>query len=69
MGSIMPLVVEVVTMERGHFSWQRGELIAKIEPFVVAYNTTKAPFNWTATADSILEKLKQLCAQISRTAN
>jgi len=69
MGSIMPLVVEVVTMERGHHSWQRGQLIAKIEPFVVAYNTTKAPFNWTATADSILEKLKQLCAQISRTAN
>jgi hypothetical protein len=69
MGSIMPLVVEVVTMERGHHSWQSGELIAKIEPFVVAYNTTKAPFNWTATADSILEKLKQLCAQISRTAN
>jgi hypothetical protein len=28
-------------------------------------NKTKAPFNWTATADSILEKLQRSCSQIS----
>jgi putative transposase len=33
------------------------ELIAKIKQFVAAYNQTKALFSWTATADSILEKL------------
>jgi putative transposase len=41
------------------------ELIAKIEQFVAAYNKTKTHFNWTATADSILEKLQRLCSQIS----
>ncbi|MEB3272004.1 MAG: hypothetical protein VKJ44_10240 [Synechococcus sp.] len=45
----------------------RQKLIAKIEPFVAAYNKAKAPFNWTATADSILEKLQRLCSQISGT--
>ena len=43
------------------------ELIAKIEQFVAADNKTKTTFNWTATADSILEKLQQLCSQISGT--
>jgi putative transposase len=33
------------------------ELIAGVEQFVMAYNKTKAPFNWTAAAGSILEKL------------
>jgi putative transposase len=47
----------------------RLELIAKIEQFVAAYNKTKASFNWTATADSILEKLQRLCTQISGTAH
>ena len=48
----------------------RQELIAKIEQFVAAYNKTKAaPFNWTATADSILEKLQRLCSQISGTGH
>jgi hypothetical protein len=45
------------------------ELIAKIEQFVAAYNKTKTPFNWTATADSILEKLQRLCTQISGTGH
>jgi hypothetical protein len=46
-------------IRRGSFSSVK-ELIAKIEQFVAAYNKTKAPFNWTATADSILEKLQRL---------
>ncbi len=34
------------------------ELITKIEQFVASsYNETKVPLIWTATADSILEKL------------
>jgi putative transposase len=43
------------------------ELIAKIEHFIVNYNKGSAPFSWTATADSILEKLQRLCSQISGT--
>jgi hypothetical protein len=39
-------------IRRGSFSGVK-ELIAKIEQFVAAYNKTKAPFNWTGTADSI----------------
>jgi putative transposase len=45
------------------------ELITKVEQFVAAYNKTKAPFNWSAAADSILEKLQRLCLQISGTAH
>jgi putative transposase len=55
-------------IRRGSFSSVK-ELIAKIEQFVAAYNKSKAPFNWTATADSILEKLQRLCSQISGTAH
>jgi len=33
------------------------ELVAKIDEFVSHYNTHQAPFVWTATADSILEKV------------
>jgi len=56
------------TIRRGSFSSAK-ELITKIEQFVTAYNKTKAPFNWTATADSILEKLQRLCSQISGTGH
>jgi putative transposase len=55
-------------IRRGSFSSVK-ELIEKIEQFVVAYDKTKAPFQWTATADSILEKLQRLCSQISGTAH
>ncbi|MFO8237760.1 MAG: IS630 family transposase [Prochlorococcaceae cyanobacterium] len=55
-------------IRRGSFSSVK-ELIAKIEQFVAAYNKTKAPFNWTATADSILEKLQRLCSHISGTGH
>ncbi|MDD5234485.1 MAG: IS630 family transposase, partial [Syntrophales bacterium] len=39
----------------------------KINQFVQQYNTTTRPFVWTATADSILEKIKRLCQFISGT--
>ena len=41
------------------------ELVAKIEQFVQHYNAHACPFAWTATADSILEKIKRLCQVIS----
>jgi putative transposase len=55
-------------IRRGSFSSVK-DLIAKIEQFVAAYDKTKAPLQWTATADSILEKLRRLCSQISGTAH
>jgi putative transposase len=43
------------------------ELITKIKYFVNQYNLNSRPFVQTATADSILEKIKRLCQRISET--
>jgi len=43
------------------------ELIRKIDSYVTLYNPRKRPFVWTATADSILAKLKRLCKVINGT--
>lgn len=43
------------------------DLIRKINQFVQSYNKNTRPFQWTATADSILEKIKRLCQCISET--
>lgn len=43
------------------------DLVSKIEQFVKHYNKETQPFTWTATADSILEKIKRLCHSISET--
>ncbi len=53
-------------IRRGTFKSVK-ELIAKIEQFVNHYNRDSHPFIWTATADSILEKIKRLCQRISGT--
>jgi putative transposase len=53
-------------IRRGTFKSVK-ELIAKIEQFVEHYNVNSRPFVWTATADSILEKIKRLCQCISET--
>ena len=53
-------------IRRGSFSSVK-ELIAKIEHFIANYNKGSTPFSWTATANSILEKLQRLCSQISGT--
>lgn len=45
------------------------ELVAKIERFVNDYNKNTTPFSWTATADSIFEKLKRLCSRICDSAH
>lgn len=45
------------------------QLIQRIDRFVASYNTNCKPFRWTATADSILEKLHRLCSPISGTGH
>jgi hypothetical protein len=53
-------------IRRGTFKSVK-ELVSKIDQFVQHYNATTRPFAWTATADSILEKIKRLCQFISGT--
>jgi len=53
-------------IRRGTFRSVR-QLIEKIDLFVSNYNQHSTPFAWTATADSILEKLSRLCERISET--
>src|SRR6266481_8777567 len=43
-------------IRRGSFSSVK-DLIQKIDKFVQNYNRTHRPFEWTATADSILQKI------------
>lgn len=53
-------------IRRGSFRSVK-ELVAKIDSFVQHYNRSRHPFVWTATADSILAKIKRLCSSISGT--
>jgi len=53
-------------IRRGTFKSVK-DLVAHIEHFVKQYNGKSRPFVWTATADSILEKIKRLCQSISET--
>ena len=53
-------------IRRGTFS-SVNDLVKKIDQFVEHYNTNTKPFVWTATADSIFEKIKRLCQGISET--
>jgi putative transposase len=55
-------------IRRGTFRSVKA-LIAKIEQFVNQYNRTSHPFVWTATADSILGKVRRLCQCISETGH
>jgi len=55
-------------IRRGTFKSVR-DLVAKIENFVQHYNHRCQPFTWTATADSILEKLGRLCKAVAGTAH
>jgi putative transposase len=55
-------------IRRGTFKSVKA-LIAKIEWFVNQYNQHSRPFVWTATADSILEKVRRLCQRISETGH
>jgi putative transposase len=60
-------IVTQRAIRRGTFSSVK-ELTAKIDHFVKQYNADSRPFVWTATADSILEKIKRLCQYISETS-
>ncbi|AGW95555.1 IS630 family transposase [Cupriavidus sp. DF5525] len=55
-------------IRRGSFTSVK-ELVQKIDRFVAHYNQNCKPFNWTATADSILAKLNRLCERISGTGH
>jgi putative transposase len=53
-------------IRRGSFSSVK-DLVQKIDDFVQHYNCKHRPFLWTATADSILQKIARLCSRISGT--
>jgi putative transposase len=53
-------------IRRGTFTSVR-ELVAKMQQYIDNYNRHPRPFIWTATADSILAKIKRLCQSISGT--
>jgi len=55
-------------IRRGSFGSVK-ELVQKIDAFVQHYNRSSRPFLWTATADSILEKIARLCSRISGTTH
>jgi putative transposase len=55
-------------IRRGSFRSVR-DLITRIQHFVDHYNRRCRPFTWTATADSIFQKLARLCSAISGTAH
>ena len=55
-------------IRRGSFRSVK-HLIARIDHLVQHYNSSCRPFAWTATADSILQKLARLCSRISGTAH
>ncbi len=55
-------------IRRGTFRSVR-DLRRKIEAFVQRYNRKCQPFVWTATPDSILEKLERLCKAIAGTGH
>ena len=56
------------TIRRGSFNSVK-QLVQRIDHFVTSYNQSCKPFRWTATADSILEKLHRLCSRISGTGH
>lgn len=53
-------------IRRGTFKSVK-DLVAKIDGYVQQYNSHTTPFVWTATADSILQKVERLCQRISET--
>jgi putative transposase len=55
-------------IRRGSFRSTK-ELAEKIDLFVNKYNRNSNPFMWTATAESIFEKLERLCKTISVTVH
>jgi putative transposase len=59
-------IITQQAIRRGSFRSVK-DLIANIERFVDHYNPKSKPFVWTATAESILQKIERLCKVISGT--
>lgn len=59
-------IITQQAIRRGSFRSVR-QLIQRINEFVEQHNKDCAPFTWTATAESILAKVKRLCQRISGT--
>ena len=56
-------IISRKAIRRGSFRSTK-ELAEKIDQFVKSYNQHAKPFIWTATAESIFEKLERLCKTI-----
>jgi putative transposase len=52
-------IITQKAIRRGSFSSVK-QLTTKIDRFIKNYNTNPKPFTWTATADSILQKINRL---------
>jgi putative transposase len=59
-------IITQKAIRRGSFRSVK-ELVARIATFEQHYNPSAHPFVWTATADSILQKIERLCEAISGT--
>ena len=59
-------IITQKAIRRGTFRSTK-QLTEKIDQFVKNYNRSSHPFSWTATADSILDKLKRFMEHISGT--
>lgn len=59
-------IITQQAIRRGTFRCVK-DLINKIDTFVIDHNKHARPFAWTATADSILNKIERLCNRISKT--
>jgi len=55
-------------IRRGSFTSVK-QLVQRIDHFVTSHNQHCQPFRWTATANSILEKLHRLCSRITGTGH
>jgi len=56
------------TIRRGSFSSVK-QLVSRVDEFVTTYNQNSTPFAWTATAESISDKVGRLCERISGTVH
>ena len=59
-------IITQKAIRRGSFRSVK-HLVEKIDQFVKTYNSQANPFTWTATADSIMDKLKRLLKVIPGT--
>lgn len=61
-------IITQKAIRRGSFRSVR-QLIERIQQYTENYNKHSRPFAWTATAESILEKVRRLCMAISGTGH